>query len=146
MKTYNLKRFIDAHEMNFENALNEIKNGRKTSHWIWYIFPQISGLGRSSISEYYAIEDMDEAKEYLKNNYLRNNTKEIVGALLALPMSNPTEIFGTPDDLKLRSSMTLFHCAEPTESMFTEVLNKFYGGNFDRRTIEILKEMGNDII
>ena len=139
-KDYNLTRFIDAHKMNFENALKEIKNGKKNSHWMWYIFPQIKGLGKSSIADYYAIKNLDEAKAYLNNEYLKDNTMKIVKALLELAISDPTQIFDSPDDLKLRSSMTLFHYAEPTETLFTEVLNKFYGGNFDRRTITILKK------
>ena len=131
--------------MNFETALNEIRNGKKTSHWMWYIFPQIRGLGKSSISKYYAIEDIEEAKIYLQNDYLRNNTIKMVSALLSLPINNPTEILGRPDDWKLKSSMTLFHLAEPTEVMFKEVINKFYDGNFDRRTIAILKEVDKDV-
>lgn len=131
--------------MNFETALNEIRNGKKTSHWMWYIFPQIRGLGKSSISKYYAIEDIEEAKVYLQNDYLRNNTIKIVSALLSLPINNPTEILGRPDDWKLKSSMTLFHLAEPTEVMFKEVINKFYDGNFDRRTIAILKDVDKDV-
>ena len=131
--------------MSFETALNEIRNGKKTSHWMWYIFPQIRDLGKSSISKYYAIEDIEEAKEYLQNDYLRNNTIKIVSALLSLPTNNPTEILGRPDDCKLKSSMTLFHLAEPTEVMYKEVINKFYDGNFDRRTIAILKDVDKDV-
>ena len=112
---------------------------------MWYIFPQIRDLGKSSISKYYAIEDIEEAKEYLQNDYLRNNTIKIVSALLSLPTNNPTEILGRPDDCKLKSSMTLFHLAEPTEVMYKEVINKFYDGNFDRRTIAILKDVDKDV-
>ena len=138
-KAYDLKRFTDAHKICFENALNEIKNGRKTSCWMWFIFPQIKGLGESSTSALYAINDLKEARAYLQDEYLKNNTIEIINALLALPISNATQIFGYPDNLKLRSSMTLFHYADPSEELFMKVLEKFYGGEPDGKTVEILK-------
>ena len=136
---YDLSRFEKAHRADYQTALSEIKSGRKRSHWMWYIFPQVIGLGRSSTSEYYAIHDIGEAKAFLDDDYLGSNLVEICNALLALDSDNATEIFGKLDDMKLKSSMTLFACASETEhSIFTDVLNKFFDGKPDRRTMQIL--------
>ena len=139
MKAYDLDRFIKAQEQDYETALKEIRQGRKRSHWIWYIFPQITGLGLSSISQYYAIASMEEAKAYMENAYLRDHLLEISKALLALDSSDPGRIMGYPDDLKLRSSMTLFAEASPEESVFQKVLDKYFGGEKDQRTLDILR-------
>lgn len=135
---YDLQRFIDAHSMNFDNALREISNGKKITHWMWYIFPQIKGLGKSSIANYYAIESLDEAKAYLNNELLKGNTIKILNVLMELKTNNPTEIFGKPDDLKLRSSLTLFSLADPNEKIFQQVLEKYYDGIPDKKTENIL--------
>lgn len=119
-------------------ALREIQSGRKRSHWIWYIFPQVAGLGMSSTSQYYAISGLDEARAYLREPTLRAHLLEISSALLALDESDPTAVFGFPDDLKLRSSMTLFAAAAPDEPVFSAVLDKFFGGQPDTRTLQIL--------
>ena len=103
-----LSRFVEAHNQSYETALKEIKNGHKYSHWMWYIFPQIQGLGRSSTSQYYAIKNSDEALAFLNDEYLGGHLIEISKALMKLDSDNPTEIFGKPDDMKLRSCMTLF--------------------------------------
>ena len=105
---YDLDRFLTAQRRDYAAALREIQNGRKRSHWIWYIFPQVAGLGMSSTSQYYAISGLDEARAYLREPTLRAHLLEISSALLALDESDPTAVFGFPDDLKLRSSMTLF--------------------------------------
>src|SRR6476469_7431294 len=105
---YNLKRFIDAQATSYANALSEIKNGRKRSHWMWYIFPQIQGLGFSETSRYYAIKDIDEAEEFLKDPVLGPRLLKICNELLQLRSNDAHSIFGSPDDLKLKSSMTLF--------------------------------------
>ena len=139
MKVYDLDRFIKAQEQDYETALKEICQGRKRSHWIWYIFPQIAGLGLSSISKYYAIASMEEAKAYMENAYLRDHLLEISKALLALDSSDPGRVMGYPDDLKLRSSMTLFAEAAPEEPVFQEVLDKYFDGEKDQRTLDILK-------
>lgn len=132
-----LTKFITAQKEDFDMALAEIKNGRKESHWIWYIFPQIAGLGRSATSEYYAIQNLSEAKIYLENEYLRNNLLTICRALLDLKTDNAEEVLGWIDAMKLKSSMTLFTLAEPKETIFKAVLDKFFRGELDEKTVEI---------
>lgn len=135
----NLDRFLKAQAGSYETALREIRSGHKYSHWIWYIFPQIQGLGFSSTAQYYAIEDMAEAKAYLAHPTLRARLLEISEALLTLSSCDPLDVMGSPDDLKLRSSMTLFAEADPSCDVFQKVLDKFYGGRKDHRTLEILQ-------
>ena len=125
--------------LDYEQALKEIKKGRKTSHWIWYIFPQIAGLGFSSTSKYYSIKDKNEAIEYLKNNTLKNRLIEICEALLSLESDDATYVMGYPDDLKLKSSMTLFSEVSDID-VFKKVLDKFYNGEKDEMTILLLNK------
>lgn len=132
-----LTKFITAQKEDFDIALAEIKNGRKESHWIWYIFPQIAGLGRSATSEYYAIQNLSEAKMYLENEYLRNNLLTICQALLDLKTDDAEEVLGWIDAMKLKSSMTLFTLAAPEEPVFKAVLDKFFHGELDEKTVEI---------
>ena len=132
-----LTKFITAQKEDFDMALSEIKNGHKQSHWIWYIFPQIAGLGRSATSEYYAIQNLSEAKIYLKNEYLHNNLLTICQALLDLETSDAEEVMGWIDAMKLKSSMTLFTLADSEEPVFKAVLDKFFCGELDEKTIEI---------
>lgn len=134
-----MERFIEIQKQKYNQALSEIKNGKKETHWMWYIFPQIKGLGQTSTSIEYAINDLDEAKEYLDNDYLRNNLENICSELLKLDTSNPVNIFGTVDSLKLRSSMTLFYLAS-NEEIYKKVLDKYYHGELDQLTIDILNE------
>ena len=134
-----MKRFLDAQEEDYQQALSEIRSGRKQSHWIWYILPQLKELGYSNNAQYYGIRDLDEAKEYLREPILRAHLIEISEALLALPESDPRKVMGYPDDLKLRSSMTLFAAAAPEISVFQEVLDKYYDGKGDQKTLEIIK-------
>ena len=136
---YDLSRFHKAQQGSYETALAEIRSGRKCSHWIWYIFPQIQGLGFSSTAQYYASENLEEAKAYLADPVLRERLLEISNALLALDSCDPSEVMGYPDDLKLRSSMTLFSLAEPECTVFRDVLDKFYGGREDERTIDLCR-------
>ena len=137
---YNLSRFLEAQEWHYQNALAEIKNGHKVSHWIWYIFPQLKALGRSSTAQHYGIENLDEAKEYLANEILRARLLEITQALLELKNNDIEYIMGSAvDKLKLRSSMTLFHLAEPTCEIFTKVLEKYFGGQSDLNTVNLCK-------
>ena len=140
--TYNLGRYIRAQKKDFEIAYKEVSNGKKLSHWMWYIFPQIIGLGRTGISVEYAIKSLDEAKAYMENPYLRENIIKICEALLSLSTKDPYQVLGSPDDMKLRSSMTLFSLAVPKEEIFQKVLDKYYYGKPDERTIEILRGMG----
>lgn len=135
---YDLSRFLKAQERDFETALSEIKAGHKRSHWIWYIFPQVKGLGFSSTSEYYGIDGLSEAKAYMENEILRRRLTTISEALLSLDSSDADEVMGYPDDLKLRSSMTLFAEAAPEEKVFQQVLDKFFGGEKDRQTLKLI--------
>lgn len=139
MKTapYNLQRFIDAQERNYDKALSEIKRGRKRSHWIWYIFPQINGLGHSSTSIYYSIKSIDEAKEYLNNDILRKHLLEISEELYKLD-DNIYDILGYIDALKFSSCMTLFNYIDPSIEIFKKIIDKFYNGKKDQKTIDIL--------
>ena len=134
-----LNRFVAPNERDFDEALSEIRAGRKRSHWIWYIFPQIQGLGVSSTSMYYGIRDLDEARRFLDHPVLGRNLREITEALLELDTDDADEVMGWPDNMKLRSSMTLFELADPDEDMFGRVLDKFYGGERDDRTVSILE-------
>lgn len=138
MRTYDLDRFIKAQEINYNTALNEIKKGRKQTHWMWYIFPQIQGLGYSETAKYYAIENLEEARAYLNNEYLYNNLIEICNELLNLASNDIVEIMGYIDSLKLCSSMTLFYLADSNNDMFKQVLEKYYNGKFDERTYDII--------
>ena len=139
--TSDLSRFLDAQRRDYDTALREIRSGRKRSHWMWYIFPQIQGLGFSSTAQYYAIRDLKEAKEYLAHPVLGARLKEITAALLSLDRLSAHEIFGYPDDLKLRSCLTLFSLAAPEETLFTKALDKYYGGEPDSRTVQLAREL-----
>lgn len=143
MGTAFLERFIEAHRQSYEIALKEVKSGKKSSHWMWYIFPQIYGLGKSSTSQYYAIKSMDEAVCFLDHPIVGFNLREISNALLALESNDAREIFGKPDDMKLKSSMTLFSVADSNgnDFVFRKVLDKFFGGKPDKRTLFILSNM-----
>ena len=134
----NLKRFLNAQAADYETALREIRAGRKKSHWIWYIFPQLKELGRSSTAREYGIRDLDEARAYLADPVLCSRLLEISGALLDLPGRDTRAVMGYPDDLKLRSSMTLFAAADPEQKVFQQVLDKYYNGIPDPLTLELL--------
>ncbi len=138
---YDLSRFVHMHKENYETALAEIKAGKKQSHWMWYIFPQIRGLGKSHISIYFAIENKEEAKAFLQDDYLGNNLMTICEELIKLPENDPYEIFGHPDDIKLQSSMTLFSLISEEDSVFDRVLEKFFDRKKDGRTIGILENI-----
>lgn len=140
MNNYSLERFITAHDRNYDIARNELKQGKKLSHWMWYIFPQIKGLGKSPTSEFYGIQNLDEAKAYINHFILGNNMRTLCEVLLSLESNNPTKIFGRPDDMKLKSSMTLFSLATDDNGIFVSVLDKFYNGKLDNRTIRIVKK------
>lgn len=136
----NLQRFIDAQNDNYATALEEIKNGRKKSHWIWYIFPQIDGLGMSTISKMYSIKDIEEARAYVNNELLYSHLIEITEVLLNLNTNNIEDIMDEPDDLKLRSCMTLFSIVTDNP-IFDEVLKKYFDGIKDDKTLILLKKM-----
>lgn len=136
-----LQRFTEAQKQDFDLAFEEIRKGRKRSHWMWYIFPQIRGLGFSSMSAYYGIQSLEEARDFLKDPYLGGNLRRICQVLLKLDTDDPRQVFGSPDDLKLRSSMTLFQEAEGKGGVFTKVLEKYYGGSPDQKTLKILRKI-----
>lgn len=133
-----LDRFLDAQRGDYAAALAEVRRGRKTSHWMWYIFPQIAGLGQSSTARYYSIRDLEEAREYYAHPVLGQRLREISGALLELRGSDPVAVFGGIDSMKLKSSMTLFAVAAPDDPLFQQVLDKYYGGEQDVLTLRIL--------
>ena len=137
-KEYNLDRFLKAQELMYPWALREMKNGRKQTHWMWFVFPQLKTLGQSSTALYYGIEDFDEAKQYLAHPVLGTRLKEISEALLSLETDDPCKVMGEIDALKLCSSMTLFAEIEGYDSVFGRVIDKYYNGNKDMNTIRIL--------
>ena len=134
----NLERFILAQEKTYSIALQEIKNGEKKSHWIWYIFPQLKGLGESYYSNYYGIEGKEEAYAYYQNDYLKEHLLEITSALYNVKKKNILEIVRDPDDLKINSSMTLFYEISQ-EELFKKVIEKYYNGKMDQYTLMRLK-------
>lgn len=129
------EKYLNAQSNYFDTALSEIKNGKKISHWMWFIFPQIKGLGSSDTTVYYAIKDRDEAKDYLQHPILGNRLLEITKALLELNETNAKIIMGSPDDLKLQSSMSLFALvSENQDTVFHKCLEKYFGGKFCKHT------------
>ena len=139
---YDLDRFKKAQRSDYGIALEEVKAGRKKSHWIWYVFPQLKGLGFSGMSDYYGIDGLDEAREYLADPLLRKHLIEISEALIKTGGSDPSVIFGYPDNLKVHSCITLFAIADPGVSVFRQVLEQFYDGREDPGTIRILRSRG----
>ena len=129
-----LDRFVQAQDPIYPSVLRELRAGRKTSHWMWFVFPQIAGLGFSPTSRYYAIADLTEARDYLEHPILGTRLRECAGLLLAAGTSDAGSIFGAIDAMKLRSSMTLFGRAAPDEPRFGEVLARFFGGAEDPET------------
>ena len=133
-----LERFVKAQAYDYDTALREIRNGRKRSHWMWYIFPQLQGLGFSSTAQYYGLRDLEEAKDYYEHPVLGPRLVEISEALLTLDTGDASRVMGYPDDLKLRSCMTLFELAAPEQPVFGRVLEKFYAGRRDDLTLRLL--------
>lgn len=136
MANNQLQRFHKAQENTFEDAFREIKNGKKISHWMWFIFPQIAGLGRTETSKYYAIRDLNEAELYLKDEVLGQRLIDISEQLLLIKDKSAYQIFGSPDDLKLKSCMTLFNAVKNTNPVFEEVLNTYFDGRKDDKTLQ----------
>ncbi|MEO6637818.1 MAG: DUF1810 domain-containing protein [Ginsengibacter sp.] len=136
---YNLNRFLEAQQSVYQQALNEIKNGRKRSHWMWFIFPQIGGLGFSEISKLYSIKDLKEAKLYVDHDVLGSRLIEISKTLLKIKGKTANQIFGTPDDMKLKSCMTLFSSLENANTVFEAVLIKYFNGEKDNKTLQIIE-------
>lgn len=136
---FDLQRFMDAQDRVYETALAELTVGHKRSHWMWFIFPQIAGLGSSAMAQRYAIASLAEAMAYLAHPILGPRLRECTAAAMALADRTAHQVFGSPDDLKFRSCMTLFTEAAPQEPLFRAGLGKFFGGDPDPRTLEILR-------
>ena len=141
MDKYDLTRFVDAQAGVYDRALEELRRGRKESHWMWFIFPQLAGLGVSAMSERYAIRGRDEARAYLAHAILGPRLTECTDALLALDGRSASQIFGSPDDVKLRSSATLFAQVSSAGSVFHRVLDLYFGGSPDGRTLALLEHL-----
>jgi uncharacterized protein (DUF1810 family) len=136
--SYGLQRFVDAQRGVFAQAQTELRAGRKQSHWMWYIFPQIEGLGQSTMAQKYAISSVAEAAEYLNHPELGKRLRECTGLVIAINGRSIEDIFGYPDYLKFHSSMTLFAHATNVNQIFMDALKKYYRSEFDRRTVERL--------
>ncbi|SQF98740.1 NTP pyrophosphohydrolaseincluding oxidative damage repair enzyme [Paucimonas lemoignei] len=137
--TYNLQRFVQAQAPVFEQVLSELHEGRKQTHWMWFVFPQITGLGRSETARFYAITGIDEARAYLAHPLLGERLEHCAKLIEPQLQWTARQIFGSPDDLKLHSSMTLFAIAAPERPIFQAVLDTFFDGSHDRLTVEKLR-------
>jgi uncharacterized protein (DUF1810 family) len=135
-----LERYIKAQAPIYAQALAELTRGHKQSHWMWYVFPQFSGLGQSPMSQAYAVQSLQEAREYLSHPVLGARLRECCRVVMALEGKSAHEIFRTPDDLKFRSSLTLFAQAAPEETLFGDLLEKYFGGEEDSATLELLAD------
>lgn len=139
---FRLSRFMEAQENTYATALNELRSGKKHSHWIWYVFPQLKGLGLSSTSKFYGVSGLAEARAYLTDPVLGHRLREAIEAMLAHSSLSAASVLGELDALKFRSCLTLFSIAEPTEPIFATALDRLFGGARDARTIELLKAHG----
>ncbi len=137
-EAFSLQRFVAAQEGVHEQALDELRSGQKIGHWMWFVFPQIDGLGSSEIAHFYAIKSAEEAKAYLRHPTLGPRLLECCEAMLSVQGKTAREILDFPDNLKLRSSMTLFSAVSPPDSAFARVIAKYFEGHPDQRTLEIL--------
>jgi uncharacterized protein (DUF1810 family) len=135
---YNLQRFVEAQDPVYEQVLSELRDGYKRSHWMWFIFPQIEGLGYSAVARKFAISSLEEAKAYLDHPVLGPRLTECAALVSQVAGRTVQQIFGSPDDLKLRSCMTLFAKAAPANNVFNDVLLKYFGGKYDHLTLERL--------
>jgi uncharacterized protein (DUF1810 family) len=135
---HNLSRFVQAQEQTYDQALSELRLGRKQSHWMWYVFPQLDGLGSSPVAKLYSIKSDEEARAYLKHPTLGPRLVECAEAILSVDGKSAREILGSPDDLKLKSCATLFAQVSPPGSVFERILEKFYDGERDAATLRLL--------
>jgi uncharacterized protein (DUF1810 family) len=135
---FDLRRFVEAQDRVYDTVLTELRNGAKRSHWIWFVFPQLRGLGRSATAQHYGISSLDEARAYLAHPVLGRRLRECTESVEAIDGRSVDEIFGWPDNLKVRSSMTLFARATADNAGFRAVLDKFYDGQEDPATVELL--------
>jgi uncharacterized protein (DUF1810 family) len=139
--TFDLSRFTSAQENIYNSVLAELRNGRKRTHWMWYIFPQVDGLGHSATSKHYAIKSLEEARQYLNHPVLGQRLMECAEAVFAVEGGSASEIFGYPDDLKLKSSMTLFAYIAAPGCVFSRVIDKYFNGEQDALTLQILDKL-----
>lgn len=139
-ETYNLQRFIDAQNRIYGEIINELQQGQKRGHWMWYIFPQIKGLARSPMAQEFSISSLEEARDYLKNPILGTRLRQCTQLVLNIENRNINQIFGHPDNLKFRSSMTLFLHATKDNKIFKDALLKYCKGELDKLTLDILKD------
>ncbi|MBC5782356.1 DUF1810 domain-containing protein [Ramlibacter sp. USB13] len=137
-----LARFVDAQAPVMHEVLAELRAGRKRTHWMWFVFPQLRGLGMSATAQHFGIASLDEARAYLAHPVLGPRLKECCGLVLQVPQRSAHAILGSPDDLKLRSCLTLFSLADPGEPLFRQCLDRFYGGAPDPRTVALCGTMG----
>ena len=135
---HDLDRFLTAQEDSYDTALDEIKAGRKRSHWIWFVFPQLAGLGHSPTSQYYGVRSLDEAAAYLRHPILSGRLHECLKALQTLEETSADRIFGELDAMKFRSSLTLFAEADPADPIIAAALDRWFGGRKDERTLQLL--------
>ena len=133
-----LARFLTAQAPLYQTVLDELRDGRKRTHWMWFVFPQLAGLGRSQTARFYAIADLDEAQHYARHPLLGARLVECTAIVNGLEGQSARGIFGTPDDLKFRSSMTLFMQAEPDQPIFRTAIDRYFGGEPDRLTLDLL--------
>ena len=141
MTDADLIRFLDAQDQIYQQVVEELANGRKETHWMWFIFPQLAGLGRSGMAQHYAVRDLDQARRYLADSILGQRLRHVVRLIMDQKGKSALEILGSPDDLKLRSCLTLFREAASEQSdrdLFVKALDQFYRGEPDRRTLEVL--------
>ena len=144
-KSFDLTRFEKAQENIYDRVLLELRNGKKRTHWMWYIFPQVDGLGHSATARHYAIKNMEEARQYLNHPVLGKRLLECTEAVLAIEGRSLLEIFGYPDNLKLKSSMTLFASVADPDSVFVRILDKYFNGEQDLLTLQLLSKLEEKI-
>jgi uncharacterized protein (DUF1810 family) len=142
-KRYDLNRFLEAQQQTYENAMREIRQGSKQTHWMWFIFPQLRGLGFTDYNIFYGIENLQEASLYLNHPILGKRLVEITQAMLKIEDKTALEILGRPDERKLKSCMTLFGLLPETPECFRQVLEKYYNGEQDEITLQIINELTN---
>jgi uncharacterized protein (DUF1810 family) len=135
---HHLNRFVQAQKDDYDQALTEVRRGEKRTHWMWYIYPQLAGLGSSSTARFYAIKNLEEARAYLNHALLGPRLLECAAAALAVPGKTAHDIFGSPDDMKLKSCATLFAVVSPPGSVFQQLLDKYFEGKRDYRTLDLL--------
>jgi uncharacterized protein (DUF1810 family) len=143
MTDADLIRFLDAQDQIYQQVVEELAKGRKETHWMWFIFPQLAGLGRSGMAQHYAIRDLDQAKRYLADSILGPRLRQVVRLMIDQKEKSAFEILGSPDDLKFRSCLTLFREAASSKSdrlLFTKALDRFYRGEPDARTVGLLSQ------